>query len=60
MIRILKQDIINKIKRNSTNSNQEYKFVCDWYGKEFYGDTYSSILDDIINNYVVKRGQHGE
>ena len=33
------------------NDNQEYKYWCDWYGKEYYGDSSSEICSDIINDY---------
>ena len=64
MFKILRQDIINNIERNFNNDNQEYKFKCNYYGKEFYGDNYTSIIneitniyfDELINNYVVRKG----
>ena len=54
MFKILRRDIINKIEKNCNNNNQEYKFKCDWYGKEFYGDDYTSIINEITNYYCDK------
>tara|TARA_R100001163_G_C5031394_1_gene171503 strand:+ start:133 stop:432 length:300 start_codon:yes stop_codon:yes gene_type:complete len=49
------EEIINKTKISphwsSEKTNQEYKYLCDWYGREYYADTSSDICSEIINDY---------
>ena len=49
------EDITNKVTISPhwsvDRDNQEYKYWCDWYGREYYGDSSSEICVDIISDY---------
>lgn len=55
----IQKDIIAKTVQNplwsSKNDNIEYRLVCDWYGKSYWGDSVSDICNDIINDYGLNK-----
>jgi hypothetical protein len=52
----IKKDIINKtIKNPLWSSDQELPYVCDWYGKTYYGVSVSCIVNEIVNDYNLER-----